>query len=76
MFTEDRFIIKPCDFFILRHDISKEIQEDARKSASCKTAQDIFMGIRFTGSGSQAHMMACDMQLKDFTKDVRRGSYL
>ena len=38
MFIEDRFIIKPCEFFILTHDTYKEIQEDACKAASCKNS--------------------------------------
>ena len=35
-------------------DTSKEIQEDACKEQVAKIAQDIFMGIRFVGSGSQS----------------------
>ena len=31
-----------------------------------KTTQDIFMGIGFVGSVAKEHMMAYDMQLKDF----------
>jgi hypothetical protein len=33
-------------------------------------------GLGSRDPAAKAHMMACDMQLKDFTKDVRRGSYL
>jgi hypothetical protein len=40
-------------FFILTHDTSKEIQEMLVKQQVAKTAQDIFMGIRLMGSGSQ-----------------------
>ncbi|MGA9168636.1 MAG: hypothetical protein WBZ20_00635 [Nitrososphaeraceae archaeon] len=35
------------------YDTSKEIQETLVKQQVAKTAQDIFMGIRFVGSGSQ-----------------------
>ena len=38
MSIEDRFIIKTCEFFILTHDTSKEIQEDACKAASCNNS--------------------------------------
>jgi hypothetical protein len=34
-------------------DTSKEIQEMPVEQQVAKTAQDIFMGIRFVGSGSQ-----------------------
>ena len=37
------------------------------KQQVAKTAQDIFMGIRFGDPAAKAHMMAYDMQLKDFT---------
>ena len=54
MFIEDRFIIKPCEFFLLTHDTSKEFQEMLVKQQVAKTAQDIFMRIRFVGSSSQS----------------------
>ena len=39
-----------------------------------KTAQDIFMGSRFVDPGAKTHMMAYDMQLKDFTTMYEQGS--
>jgi hypothetical protein len=49
------------------YDTSKEIQEDARKSASCKNSKDIFMGLGSWDPAAKAHMMACDKQPKDST---------
>jgi hypothetical protein len=51
----------------------KKFKKMLVKQQVAKTAQDIFIGIRFVGSSSQkAHMMAYDMQLKDFTRCTRR----
>ena len=46
-------LLNHASFFILTHDTPKEIQEMLVKQQAAKTAQDIFMGIRFVGSSSQ-----------------------
>ena len=45
----------------------KKFKKMLVKQQVAKTAQDIFMGIRFGDPAAKAHMMAYDMQLKDFT---------
>ena len=56
-------------------DTSKEIQETLVNQQVAKTAQDIFIGIRFVGSAAKAHMIVYDKQtIKRLYKDVRRGS--
>ncbi len=37
------------------------------KQQVAKTTQDIFIGLRFVDPAAKGHMMAYDMQLKDFT---------
>jgi hypothetical protein len=76
MFTDDRLIIKPCEFFILTHDTSKEIQEDACKAASCKNStRYLHGGLGSWDPAAKAHMIAYDKQtIKRLYNDGRLGS--
>jgi hypothetical protein len=61
-------LLNRASFFILTYDHTKKFKKMLIKQQVAKTAQDIFMGLDSWDPAAKAHMMAYDMQLKDFTQ--------